>query len=405
MFRLFLIFSFLSIAGGSSAARFTLDSAVIYAVAHNPDLAAARFSIAEARARLLGSGRLSNPELESELRPNVRGREFSFGAGFVQRFPLTGRLRLERAVSGAELESAEAEVRAAGTRLAAAVRSVGVKILSLDGSRALKEKQIANSKELAATAAKIAATAEGSGLEATQFELEAQQLSLDLLTLESERASLTGEARPLLGVPVSEAVEFTGSLPTPRIPESVSPDVAARADYQAAMARAEAARRGIALAQANKWADAEVGLGAEVDRAEDAPDGLETEGIIGLKLSLPLPFWNKNEGRIQEAEAATLRAEKEADALAANVRAEVVATVGGMKAARRILDETSTVLLPKARSLEKKIAGFYKQSQPGVLLTDVLRSREKRFAIEQANLDALRAFHLARIRFDAAMGR
>ena len=392
-------------AASSPAARFTLDSAVSYALTHNPDLAAARYSIEEARGRLLGSGRFSNPELESDLRPNVRGREFSFGVGFVQRFPLTQRLRLEKAVSQAELATAEAEVRAVEMRLTVAVRTVAVKILSLDASKALKEKQIANSKELAASAARIAAQAEGSGLEATQFELEAQQLSLDLLTLESERATLMGEARPLLGIPFSETVEFTGSLPAVTVPGAISPDVAARADYQAALARIEAARQGIALAKANKWADAGVGLSAEVDRTEDAPDGLEIDGIIGIKFSLPLPFWNKNEGKIKEAEAATMRAEKEAEAVAANVRSEVMAALGEMKAARRILDEISTVLLPKARSLEDKIASFFKESQPGILLTDVLRSREKRLAIEQANLDALRAFHLARIRFNAAMGR
>ena len=405
MFRSFIIFIFLVPATGGSAAGFTLNSAVTYAIAHNPDLAAARFSIEEARARLLGSGRLSNPELESDLRPNVRGREFTFGIGFVQRFPLTNRLRLEQAVSTAALGAAEAEVRAVEMKLTAAVRTVGVKLLSLDRSQALKEKQIANSRELAATAAKIAATAEGSGLEATQFELETQQLALDLLTLESERATLTGEARPLLGIPVSDSVEFTGTLPPVAIPGSVSPDVSGRADYQAAQARTEAARQGIALAKANQWADAGVGLGAELERSEDAPDGLQTDGIIGLKFTLPLPFWNKNEGKIQEAEATTMRAEKEAEALAANVRSEVMAALGEMKAARRMVDETSNVLLPKARSLEDKIAAFYKQSQPGILLTDVLRSREKRLAIEQANLDALRAFHLARIRYLAAMGR
>jgi len=405
MIRSLLILAFYGTAATSLAARFTIDSAVTYAMAHNPDLAAARFSIEEARARLLGSGRLSNPELESELRPNVRGREFSFGTGFVQRFPITNRLRLEKALSQAEVATAEAEVMAAKVKLGSALRSVVVKILSLEASQALKEKQIANSRELAATAAKIAASAEGSGLEATQFELEASQLSLDLLTLESERATLTGEARPLLGVPVSETVEFTGSLPDASLPSTASPNVSARADYLAAQARIDAARQGIALAKVNQWADAGVGISAEVDRAEDAPDGLQTDGIIGLKFSLPLPFWNKNEGKIQEAQAATARAEKEAEALAANVRAEAMAAFGEMKAARRILDETATVLLPKARSLEEKIAAFYQQSQPGILLTDVLRSREKRLAIEQANLDALRAFHLARIRYQAAMGR
>lgn len=406
MFRPLLIIPFFfSLAAGSSAARFTLESAVTYAMAHNPDLAAARFSTGEARGRLLGSGRLSNPELEAELRPNVKGREFSFSVGYVQRFPLTNRLQLEQSVSASELAAAEAEFRTAQAKLAAAVRSVAVKILCLDNGRTLREKQIATSKELAAAATKIAATAEGSGLEATQFELEAQQLSLNLLTLESERATLTGEARPLLGVSGSEPVEFDGGLPLAALPGNTRPDVSARPDYQAALARADAARQGIDVARANKWADAGVGLGAELERAEDAPDGLQTDGMIGLKFSFPLPLWNKNEGKILEAASSSLRAQKEAEAITAHVRAEVAAALGEMKAARRILDETTNVLLPKARSLEGKLAGFYKQSQPGVFLTDVLRSREKRFSIELANLDALRAFHLARIRYLAAMGR
>ena len=76
-----------------------------------------------------------------------------------------------------------------------------------------------------------------------------------------------------------------------------------------------------------------------------------------------------------------------------------------MKAASRIADETTNILIPKAREIEDKISTFYKQAQPGSQLSDVLRSREKRLALEQAKLDALRAYHLARIRFNAAMGR
>lgn len=405
MFRNLFTFTFLGLAVAGHAERFTLESAVPYALKHNPELAAARFSIEEARGRLLHSGRLTNPELESELRPNVRGREFSFGVGFVQKFPLTNRLRLEKAVSQAELVTAEAEVRAAELKLATAIRTVGVKLLSLQGSKALKERQIANSKELAASSAKIAAQAEGSGLEASQFELEAQQLSLDLLQLDSDHAGLAGEVRPLLGLPAAEAVEFTGGLPEVALPGSASPDMATRADYQAAQARIEAARQGISLAKANKWADASIGVGAELDRAEDAPDGLQNEGIVGIRFSLPLPFWNKNEGKVKEAQASAARAEKEAEALVAQVRAEAVAALAEMKAARRIANETTNSLLPKAREIEEKIASFYKQAQPGTQLSDVLRSREKRLALEQAKLDALRSYHLARIRFNAAMGR
>ena len=405
MLRTLFLSAFFCVSVTGHAQTFTLESAVSHALKNNPELAAARFSIEEAQGRLLQSGRRSNPELESDLKPSVRGREFTFGVGFVQKFPLTNRLRLEKAVSQAELAAAESEIRAAEWRLAAAVRTVGGKYLSLQQSRALKERLIANSRELANSAADLAKRAEGSEAEAAQFELEAQQIELELLQIESEKAVLAGELRPLLGISSAETVGIKGELPGISLPEGAAVDVSQRADYQTAQAKAEAARQGIDLARANRWEDLSVGLSAEVGRAEDAPEGLETEGFIGLRFSLPLPLWNKNEGRIKEAEAAAARTRKEVDAVALQVRAEAAAALGEMKAAARIVDETGNALLPKAQSIEDKLAKFYKEAQPGTQLSDVLRAREKRLALEQAKLDALRTYHLARIRFAAATGR
>jgi hypothetical protein len=58
---------FFSLALASRAERFTLDSAVTHAIDNNPELAAARLSVDEAKARLLHAGRLSNPDLASAL--------------------------------------------------------------------------------------------------------------------------------------------------------------------------------------------------------------------------------------------------------------------------------------------------------------------------------------------------
>jgi cobalt-zinc-cadmium efflux system outer membrane protein len=405
MFRISLFLTLFFFARVGRCESFTLESAVAYAISHNPDLAAARLSIAEAEGRATQSGRLANPELEAEAKPNVRGREYSFGLGFVQKFPLTNRLRLEKAVTRAKVAAAAAELGAAERILATSVRMVGVKMLTLQDTKALKEKQIANSRELAESAARIAEKGEGSVLEVTQFELEAQQLELDLLQLEYERAALVGESRPILGIAASSPVEFTGGLPAVSVSSGASPDVTARPDYQGAVARMESARQEIAVAKANKWEDLSIGLMAEAERAEDAPNGLENDQFIGIRFSLPLPLWNKNEGRIAEAEAAAERRALEAEALAAKVSAEAAAALDAMNAARRILAETESTLLPKAREIEEKIAAFYKQAQPGSQLADVLRSRERRLALEQARLDALRSYHLARIRFEAAMGR
>lgn len=403
MFRtVFALAVFCAVIDGR-AASFTQESAAAHALHHNPELRAARLAIAEAEGRLLSAGRRANPELETEVRPNVQGREFSVGVGLLQRFPLTDRLLLEKTVSRAQLAVAVAEVRSAERRLVQEVRSLVVKMQSLKGRQALTEAQIANSRELAKIAAKAAASGEGSPLEAEQLELEAQQLTLDLLRVESERTALAAALRPLLGMGVDASLDLSGELAEPRSPGGPLAELPDRPEMQAARARVDAARHNLALEQKNRWQDAAVGLTAEIDRSEDAPDGLQTDGFVGLKFSLPLPFWNKNEGRIREAEATTQRREAEADALAAGLRAEAAAARAGMLAAAQVHDQTSGPLLAKARQLEERVLSAYQSGQAP--LTDVVRSRERRLALEAAALDARRDYNLARVRFEAAMGR
>ena len=69
----------------------------------------------------------------------------------MQKFPLTARLRLEKAVTRAELAAAEAEVRNAERKLAAEVSTAAVKLLGLGGQQALRERQLGNSRELSAS--------------------------------------------------------------------------------------------------------------------------------------------------------------------------------------------------------------------------------------------------------------
>ncbi len=95
-----------------------VDGAIARARTNNLEMAAARVLIREARARADQAGRLSNPELEAGVYPNTRGREGFLTLALVQRFPLTSRLRLEKAVSKFAIEAAEAEVADRERRLA-----------------------------------------------------------------------------------------------------------------------------------------------------------------------------------------------------------------------------------------------------------------------------------------------
>jgi cobalt-zinc-cadmium efflux system outer membrane protein len=104
-----------------------------------------------------------------------------------------------------------------------------------------------------------------------------------------------------------------------------------------------------------------------------------------------------------EAEATAHRRGAEATALAASLRAEAATARAEMVAAAAAYRQTSTLLLPKARQLEDRFFAAYQSGQAP--LTEVLRTREKRLALEAAGLDARRDFNLARVRYEAAVGR
>ncbi len=383
------------------AESFTPDSAAAYAVRHNPDLAAARLGIDQAKARLTQAGGLANPELESEIRPNLAGREFSASIGFSQRFPLTHRLRLEKEISAAAVTLAEYEIAAATRILTTSVRQIAIQLQSLQSRQDILTKQQSAARELASAMAKSALSGETPPLETAQLELEAAQLSILALQSTSGSATLTGALRPLLGGPTHHPIQITGTLPAPVLPPASS-GPSQHPDYLAALSKATTARRSIDLVKANRWEDFTVGVGYERTHDDDEGAGLERDNSAVLRFSLPLPLKKHNAGHLEEALATATRATLEAAATASRLRAEAAAAMDEMKAFSAIHQQTATQLLPQAEALEARFAQLQKNGQAA--LTDVLRARQQRLALESTALDARRDFSLAKLRYQAATG-
>ena len=393
---------FLTVAGALAAPpSFTLDSVASRVRAANPDLAAARLRIAEARGRLVQSGRLSNPEVEFGYNRNTANpREHTLGVALLQRFPVTARLRFEKAVSQAQLAAAEAEVADVERKLIAQARTVAVKLVALRGQRELRAKQLANSREQSTFLLKRAETGEASVTDAAQVDLEARMLDADLLQLRVEETTLLGELRPLLGLAGADALSVDGDLSAPTAPSGSQVD---RPDVQAAQHTATAAQAQAAKERASRFEDITLGLVYERERAEDAPEGLRTDQMLGVKFNIPLPIWNNNAGRIQEAEAAAQRAAREVEAKRFEAGAETDAARAEMAALGKLLAEFDASLLPKATELEERLRQSYAAGQSPLIET--LRARDRRLQLQRQRLDALRDYHLARVRYEAATGR
>jgi cobalt-zinc-cadmium efflux system outer membrane protein len=370
--------------------------------AQNPDLAAARLRIREANGRLTQSGRLANPELGFEMSHDPRYRERSLEIGFSQRFPVTNRLRLEKTVSATEVKVAVAEVREVERQLIAEARQGIVKVLATRKRRELLKDQATLSQEFADFLSGIAAKGEGSPLDAGQAKLEAASLTLEMRHLDAAETAAIGEIKPLLGVRPDEPLHVGGTLPEATLP-ATAVDPSKRPDFQAAVLGARAAGQHVAVEQSKRYEDVEAGLFFGAERTEDAPEGYDREGLVGLRFTLPLPLWNKNEGAIEEAKARHERMEQEAGALARKIRLEAEAAKAEMNEWSKLLAETRDSLLPLADEQSKAAEDAYRKGQ-GELQT-VFRTREKRMQLMAARLDALREFHLARVRYESALAK
>jgi outer membrane protein TolC len=195
-------------------------------------------------------------------------------------------------------------------------------------------------------------------------------------------------------------VEITGELAAPTKQPGKGVNAGARADFLAAQAQTAAAEQGVALARAGKWEDLGVGLMLEHERSEDAPEGFERDTFLGLKFSLPLPLWNKNEGRVEEAIATAARTRKEAEAVAFTIRAETASARDEMAVLAKLFTKLNDELLPAATRLEDQFRSSYATGL--VPLPEVLRARTRRLDLERQRLDVLRDYHLARERHRTA---
>ena len=386
----------------ASLPALTLDLAGIPARVRsaNPQLKAARLAIAEAEGRLLGAGRLANPVLSFEHQGESGLSPATTGVGLDQSFPLTKRLKLEKELSARMVDTAALEVRDAERHLIAEAQSLVVKLIAIDQQRALRTRQAGIAKELADFAKERSAKGELSPLDAAQALVDAQRALLAAKTLETERVTVLGEAKRVLGVPSEETLVASGSLPPLSVP--VGENWERRPDFQASRLKEEAAKTDIDLAQSKRWEDASAGIFGAREEQQVSGRGPDHSGFLGFRVSIPLPLRKRNEGEVAEKTASAERAALESEALASAITNEATTAREEMAAHAALAAEMRDTLLPAIREQSERLEQAYKTGEADLI--SVLRAREQQIELEAAVLDASRDFHLARVRYEAAIG-
>ncbi len=248
------------------------------------------------------------------------------------------------------------------------IPEIEVNILRLDHGRAMAEKEKAARETLVARANLAASIGQPDRLD---FQLK-------------------GELGAVIVIPDRDRLQRTAQEKRP--------------DLRAAQARLRALEEKLRLANVLASPDVTVGLFAARETAViDSPDGvlIDPDKILGVNLSIPIPFVNTRRGERLEAELERRRALLDVETVSQEIRRDVETAVSRIESARTVVESYEKDLNTLAqRNLDDTLRA-YQAGEVGTLQT--LRAQEDLNRAKTAYLEAQFALRLALAEIEAAM--
>lgn len=366
----------------------TLEQALELAERRHPQLAEAHALVEAAAGRVQQAGTPPNPELVlgAQQLPLDSGasNQREYVAGVAQSLPLGGRLNKARAA-----ELLEQEVRARGLEVTR--RDLRRRVHSAFATALYQEQAAQVQGEMTESMARLAdlLRARVASGDAIPEELARAEMELIRTRAETQRSRALREQALVelagaIGDPgltlrsLAGNLELALELPALAV---LATNLSAHPELLAAEAGTRAAAARLALAEAERIPDVKV---------EVLYHRLEAtrENTLDLGLSLPLPLFDRNQGRVREARAEAAAAEARArltrNELTRRLRESHMQLTTALATARMFQSE----ILPRAEVIAKAAEARYAAGETS--LADVLPVRRDRAALQLSRLEALR---------------
>lgn len=282
-------------------------------LASNPEIRFYDAEIAAAKAGLVTAGRMSNPELNLDLgHKRVRGSDarsegLAYSVALVQPIDWPGRLGLRKAIANRDIALAELGLERFKAFLAGKVKALGYALATQQENAAVAAEvadRYTSVREVIVQREPggIAPALEAKIIEAN--EVVVQRRAGDA-AVEMQKALL--EINQLMGLRADTPLEVKRTdLPKPKASTLAALlNSAAENNYDLRVRRSELEQQGlkVSLAQNERYPTFSVGPSVSQERAG------EKETVVGLSLSVPLPFWNNGKAAVNVAEARRIQAE------------------------------------------------------------------------------------------------
>lgn len=384
----------------------TLRQALALALMNSPRLAAFSWEVRAREAEVLQAGLLPNPEIKVELE-NFAGTGDTSGfdaaentlwlSQLIELGGKRGKRRtlasLERDVAGWNYETARidtftevvlamVDAVAAQERKALSAQLVGVSERALEIVSDQVKAGAVSSVEKSRALVALASSRVGFDRRVRELESARKRLAATWGSTSVEFSAVAGKLDDNVEAPPSEVALF--------LQVEENPDLAR---WTTELARRRAV---VALEESKRLPDVTLGGGPRWFNATN-------DNAFVFELSVPLPLFDRNQGRSLAARQRLAQATEERRAAAVRVRTALSTAYQMLAATHEAVATLRHQVLPKAQEAFDGVTSAYRRGVFRYL--DVLDAQRTLFALRTEYLDSLAAYHAAVARVERLVGR
>ena len=390
----------------------TLEAALHQALQKNPELQVIRRDLGVAQGELTQARIYPfNPELELEGNggrsrtresPVERRTVGGFAVGLSQVIEIQGQRAIRTDIATSNLAKTTWEVQAEEGRILGDVMQAFGELLAAQERLKLAEQTVALAEETREAARKQLEAGEVPRLDLLRAEVELRRVVTRQLAEERRLAIARKNLNLRLGRAPDIPLRAEGPLllpgPAGTRAELLQHAVELRPDLKAAEAGLQSTRRRVSLVRAERlFPEVEVAFRYEEDHALEER---EQRGI--LEVAIPLPLFNRHQGELEAALAATLKQEAQIALVRAQIETEVATAFEQFRGSQQIVEQYVQQILPQQEQNFRLLREGYTLGQFG--LSDVLLAQRELTDVRFDYLEAIGEFNTSVAELRRAVG-
>ena len=396
----------------AQAQPLALQEAVQYSLQNNGDLKSFRDEKGIRDAGQTRAGLFPNPTLELEGETGAltgSSDENSLSIGVSQQFFISDK-------RGRRVEAAHRELELYRLQLADRERVLRVEVAAAFHDVLLTEQRLALADRAIELNRQLLEVAKERLAAGDIPELELNLVKVELARGEGARIAVSDQLNQsraklwtLMGLPVPDAPALSGTLEPGGVLQKSLADLKLLARENRPDLKALAAEKGrgeaeIALARAEAVPDLTAGLALTRETASfevGGAEGKDTDYTIALKLSIPIPVFDKNQAGVQEARARQNSAESRLAAAGKAVEREVDTAYATLLNAEKVLSLYRTDIMPQFRENLELTREAYRLGEVGLII--VFEEQRKFYELNGSYLSALHERQVALSKLESAV--